>query len=131
MINACNNTRMKIKYIPVFVKDMEEAVCFFTNKLGFSLADKMVLHDEAGYTTLRVRDTDTYLNLLVDTESTGSKTQLIFNTDDCLNDYHNLKTMGVDFKEQPQYLAIGLSAEFYDNYGNQYILLEERNYSEL
>jgi len=122
---------MKIKYIPVFVNDMEEAIGFFTGKLGFSLAGETVLNDDAGYTAMQVNNTETYLNLQLDKHNSGFKTRIILNTDDCLKDYHDLKTKGINFKEQPQYLTIGLSAEFNDNYGNQYVLLEERNYNEL
>jgi len=72
-----------------------------------------------------------YLGMVLDKENRGFKTQIILNTDDCLKEYHNLKTAGIDFIDQPQYLAIGLAAEFNDDYGNQYILLEERNYNEI
>lgn len=54
---------------------------------------------------------------------------IILNTDDCLNDYHSLKTAGVNFHNEPQYLPIGLGAEFSDPLGNHYLLIEERIYS--
>ena|ERR1700712_726917 len=122
---------MKIKYIPVFVNDMEEGIRFFNDKLGFAVADKVVLNNETHYTPIQVNNSDLYLGLVVDTENEGFKARIILNTDDCLKDYHNLKTAGIRFNKQPEYLDAGLAAEFNDEYGNQYILLEERNYNEV
>jgi len=115
----------------VFVKDMEEAVGFFTEKVGFSAANGTAPDAQTNQVSIRINNTDQYLNLIVDKEKTGFKTRIILNTEDCLKDYHHLKTQGIDFKNQPQYLSAGLSAEFNDNYGNEFVLLEERNYDDL
>ncbi|MGF7082870.1 VOC family protein [Mucilaginibacter sp. UYCu711] len=122
---------MKIKYTQIFVKDMEEAVSFFTKKLGFCASDKIAFDKENDQIPMRINNADQYVNLVEDKGESGFKSRIILSTDDCLKDYHNLKTLGIDFKEQPQYLAVGLCAEFNDNYGNAYVLLEERNYNEL
>lgn len=119
---------LKIKYIPIFVNDIEQGLQFFKQKLGFEIMEKIELNN-ADYFPIRINGM--YLGLTLDKENTGFKTRVILNTDDCLKDYHNMKTAGVDFKTQPQYLAIGLAAEFSDTYGNHYILLEERNYNEI
>ncbi len=110
---------------------MEEAISFFTKKLGFNATDKLVLDKTQHHTPMQIDNSGQYLNLIVDKDNAGFKTRIILNTDDCLKDYHNLKTMGINFKEQPQYLASGLCAEFNDDYGNEFILLEERDYNEL
>jgi len=122
---------MKIKHVMVFVKDMEEAVGFFTEKLGFSTEGDTTPDPQTNQVPIRIKNTDQYLNLVVDKEKNGFKSRVILNTEDCLKDYHQLKTQGVDFKEQPQYLSTGLSAEFNDHYGNEFVLLEERNYNDL
>lgn len=115
----------------VFVKDIDEAIGFFTEKLGFSTDDSAAFDARNKQVPIRINNTDQYLNLVVDKEKAGFKTRVILNTEDCLKDYHHLKTQGVDFKNQPQYLSAGLYAEFNDNYGNEFVLLEERNYNEL
>lgn len=122
---------MKIKHVTVFVKDMEEAVGFFTKKLGFNTAANAEPDKQTLQVPIRINNADQYLNLVVDKDKNGFKSRIILNTDDCLKDYHDLKTQGIDFKDQPQYLSAGLYAEFNDNYGNEYVLLEERNYNEL
>jgi len=123
-------TVMKIKHVTVFVKNMEEAVGFFTEKLGFSAGENALFDEKSNEVPIRINNTDQYLNLVIDKDNAGFKSRVVLNTEDCLKDYHHLKTQGVDFKNQPQYLSSGLYAEFYDNYGNEFVLLEERDYTE-
>ena len=40
------------------------------------------------------------------------------------------KTKGVRFSEKPYYLPAGLAADFEDNNGNHFLMIEERNYEE-
>ncbi|MBW4891690.1 hypothetical protein KXQ82_18340 [Mucilaginibacter sp. HMF5004] len=119
---------MTIKYIPVFVKNIEDGVSFFKNKLGCTTMDIMILNNTA-YQLMQINGI--CLALTVDETNSGAKTRVIFNSDDCLKDYHNLKSTGIAFNTPPQYLPIGLAAEFNDDYGNEYVLLEERNYNDL
>ena len=119
---------MRIKHISVFVNNMEAGVDFFKNKLGFEVVNKGTIN-EMDYTVIKVDDL--FLSVTVPEQDAGFKTRLILNTDDCLKDYHHLKAAGIIFKTEPQYLTVGLAAEFNDDYDNQYILLEERNYNDV
>ena len=53
-----------------------------------------------------------------------------FNTDNCLRDYHQLKSAGIKIEQIPRYTTRGLEVIFSDTYGNYYLLLEKRDYSE-
>lgn len=55
---------------------------------------------------------------------------ITFHTDNCLRDYHQLKSAGIKIEQIPGYTARGLEVIFSDPYGNHYLLLEERDYSE-
>ena len=55
---------------------------------------------------------------------------ITFNTDNCLRDYHQLKSAGIKIDQIPRYTNRGLEIIFSDTYGNQYLLLEKRDYSE-
>jgi hypothetical protein len=55
---------------------------------------------------------------------------ITFNTDNSLRDYHHLKSAGIKIEQIPRYTARGLEVIFSDPYGNHYLLLEERDYSE-
>jgi hypothetical protein len=110
---------------------MEEGVRFFNEKLGFNVNEEIMLDDELTCTPVQLNNAELCIGLVEDKQNTGFKTRIVLATDDCLKDYHNLKLAGVSFEKQPRYLSNGLSAEFSDSYGNQYVLLEERNYNEL
>jgi len=56
---------------------------------------------------------------------------IVVNTDDCLKDYHRLRQTGVKVEQAPRYTSKGLEAVFSDIYGNRYVVIEERDYSEL
>jgi hypothetical protein len=55
---------------------------------------------------------------------------ITFHTDNCLRDYHQLKSAGIKIEQIPRYTARGLEVIFSDPCGNHYLLLEERDYSE-
>jgi hypothetical protein len=55
---------------------------------------------------------------------------ITFTTDNCLRDYHQLKSAGIKIEQIPRYTARGLEVIFSDPYGNCYLLLEKRDYSE-
>lgn len=119
---------MHIQYISVFVNNMETGVDFFKNKLGFEVVNNGTING-TDFTVIKINDL--FISLTVAEPGSGFKTRLILNTGDCLKDYHNLKGAGVNFKTDPQYLSVGLAAEFTDDSDNQYILLEERNYDDV
>ena len=122
---------MTVKYIPVFIKNIEDALEFFITKLGFKMASKIRFDDDTDCTLIQINNEEQFLGLMEDPNGAGFKSKIILSTDDCLKDYHSLKMAGVIFENQPRYLQIGLAAEFLDDCGNQYTLLEERNYNEL
>lgn len=70
--------------------------------------------------------------LLCSPSTTAKKTDeaTIINTDNCLRDLHQLKNAGIQIIQSPKYTAEGLEAIFADNYGNKYVLVEKRDYSD-
>ena len=122
---------MKLKYIPVFAEDIDAQIDFYTQKLGFNAIGNTCFSEGEEYTVLQASNLDV---ALVVAESNGAnvfKSCIILNTEDCLKDYHLYKTAGVFFYAAPRYLPTGLAAEFLDPAGNRFILLEERNYTEI
>lgn len=120
---------MKIKYLSVFTNNIEKQVSFFTENLGFEVyGKKSFLPDQEGI-LIKTNSPDLFILVLPDTNGEHQRSRIIINSHDCLSDYHNLKLGGVTFDNEPHYLPIGLGAEFSDPAGNQYLLLEERSYS--
>ncbi|RZA00417.1 MAG: hypothetical protein EOP47_14030 [Sphingobacteriaceae bacterium] len=122
-------TEMRLKYIPVYAGNFEEQLEFYIGKLGFKIIDNIPFYEGAECTLLETGNYDVLLAMSKNNLYAEFKTCIILNTDDCVNDHHWLKVAGVDFNTEPQYLPIGLVAEFNDPGGNKFLLLEERDYN--
>lgn len=120
---------MRLRYITAFANDIEKQICFYTEKLGFKISDKKFLYDDKECPVLYTSDLDLFLVIANSKTNSNLTNSIILNTYDCLNDYHLLKLAGVCFCKEPQYLPMGLAAEFYDPGNNRVLLLEERNYN--
>lgn len=121
---------MRVKYIPVFTDNINEQINFFTGRLGFTVSEKKIIYEDAECKVIETGGSNIFFVLVEKNVSPDAKSCIILNTDDCLNDYHMLKTNGVVFFNEPQYQPIGLAANFGDTCGNKFLLLEERNYNE-
>jgi predicted enzyme related to lactoylglutathione lyase len=120
---------MKIKYIPIYTDDIEKQLCFLSEKLGFeAYGNRDVLFGQE-CSVVKSNSPDVFIMVFKQSHYNSKTPPIILNTDDCLNDYHSLKMAGVNFYNEPQYLPIGLGAEFLDPFGNRYLLIEERSYS--
>ncbi|MGF7038776.1 VOC family protein [Mucilaginibacter lappiensis] len=122
---------MKLKYIPVFAEDADAQIDFYTQKLGFNAISNICFIEGEGCTVLQADNLDVALVVAGGNSNNTFKSCIILNTEDCLKDYHLYKTAGVFFYAAPRYLPTGLAAEFLDPGGNRFILLEERNYTEI
>jgi predicted enzyme related to lactoylglutathione lyase len=122
---------MKVKYIPVFTDNIDEQLNFFTCNLGLKVSENRLIYEDVECKTIETGSPGAFFVLVKRKALHNVKNCIILNTDDCLNDYHRLKTNGVVFSADPQYSSIGLAAYFSDRCGNKFLLLEERNYDEL
>ena len=125
--------KMRIKYVSVFSKNVKEEIDFLTNKLGFMV--KKTLHLQEGLEACVLEsktfgDDGTKLLVINAPILNYNKTVVILNTLDCIRSYHELKSSGIFFAKGPYYTQTGMSVEFEDPSGNNYILLEERDYED-
>jgi hypothetical protein len=111
--------------ITIAVKDQDEALRWFTEKLCFV---KRVDQPGPGIRFLTVsppKQPD--LQIILASwfpEHIGKNPTAVLHTDDCRKTYDELKDRGVVFTEPPQPKPFGLQAVFKDLYGNSYALLE-------
>jgi catechol 2,3-dioxygenase-like lactoylglutathione lyase family enzyme len=111
--------------ITIAVKDQDEALQWFTEKLGFQ---KRVDRPGPGIRFLTVsppKQPD--LQVILASwfpEQIGKNPTAVLYTDDCRSTYDELRNRGVVFTEGPQEKPFGLQAVFRDLYGNSYALLE-------
>jgi catechol 2,3-dioxygenase-like lactoylglutathione lyase family enzyme len=115
----------RIACITVAVQDQEEALQWFTEKLGFV---KRV--DRPGpairFLSVSPRHQPDLQVILASwfPEHVGKNPPAVIYTDDCRATYDDLRQRGVAFTEAPSPKPFGLQAVFTDLYGNSYALLE-------
>ena len=112
------------KYQQLILKEPLKSVEFLVQTMGFEPVsadyEKAVLmQDKLG----------NYFELLLNPNADCREPVLIY-TNDCLSDYFELKTAGINFINEPLYTPQGLMVEFKDRWGNYYKILEERFYED-
>jgi catechol 2,3-dioxygenase-like lactoylglutathione lyase family enzyme len=116
------------------VRDVDEAISFYVDKLGFTKAEDRSLGD---YRWVLVRPPDTRdVGINLDLARTPEEPTLVgkqaggqplfaLETDDCLRDYRELKARGVRFEAAPEIRPYGTGVTMQDLYGNRIFLNEE------
>jgi catechol 2,3-dioxygenase-like lactoylglutathione lyase family enzyme len=136
-------TMLKLTHVNVWVNDQEEALAFYTEKLGMELRDDVTLPELGGFRWLTVgppNQPDIALTLVpipgppvFDAETKaqlesllakGAVGGLFFSTDDCRSTYEQLKSLGVEFMQEPTEQPYGIDAGFRDPSGNQIRMAE-------
>ncbi|WP_316807482.1 VOC family protein [Pedobacter agri] len=115
------------KFYYVQVAQLAEANDFFQNRLGMDTEQTFLSEQEK---CILVKP-DHYTSIFLSEQKHDYQTaKVLIPTTDLLEDYCKLKANGIEFSRMPVYLNEGLSATFSDPYGNEYIILEYRNYTE-
>ena len=124
----------KIGYVALLVRDYDEAIAFYTNKLEFQLIEDTDLGSGKRWVRLRPPSstgTDLLLARAVTPEQasrignhTGGRGFLFLHTDDFWRDYQGMIARGVKFIRQPSEESYGAVAVFEDLYGNKWDLLQ-------
>lgn len=134
---------MKISNAQVWVHDQEEALAFYTEKLGMEVRADVTLPEMGDFRWLTVsppgqEDVSIVLMAIpgppmMDEETTRQVEELMakgfagtvfLTTDDCRADYERLKARGVEFTEAPEERPYGIDSGFRDPSGNSIRLTE-------
>ena len=127
----------------VWVTDQNEALRFYTEKLGFEIRSDVTYGDyrwisvgpksqpdlEFGLLALKpdgllTEDDVQVLRKLVEAGKVG---HVVWKTDDCQKTYENLKEKGVEFLQPPTERPYGtIDAVFKDNSGNIMVLSQDK-----
>jgi predicted enzyme related to lactoylglutathione lyase len=113
----------KITHVALVVKNRDEAVEFYTKKIGFE--KKADYNPPAGdrWVTVGPKGQDLELVLLqagTNGVNNPSSTHITMSVDDCKKTSAELKTRGVQFKQEPLEHPYGVSAIFVDPDGNSF-----------
>jgi catechol 2,3-dioxygenase-like lactoylglutathione lyase family enzyme len=128
---------MKIANVNTWVHDQDEALAFYTEKLGWEVRADVTLPEVGDYRWLTVGppgqdDVAVVLNSIpgppvMDEESAEQIRSLMakgwlggvmLRTDDCRSVYEELKSRGVEFSEEPEDRPYGVDAGMRDVSGN-------------
>jgi catechol 2,3-dioxygenase-like lactoylglutathione lyase family enzyme len=136
---------MKIATAQLWVHDQDEALAFYTEKLGMEVRSDVTLPELGGFRWLTVAppgqdDVAIVLMLIpgppvMDDETTeevrtlmgkGFAGTVFLSTDDCRADYEELRARGVEFTEAPEDRPYGVDSGFRDPSGNHLRLTQVR-----
>ena len=129
--------KQRIAHVALVVKEYDEAIQFYTGKLGFTLIEDTPLGEDKRWVLVAPPGaTETCLLLAKAANEkqaasignqTGGRVFLFLFTDDFWRDYNNMVTEGIHFVRPPKEEPYGTVAVFEDLYGNQWDLLEPQN----
>jgi uncharacterized glyoxalase superfamily protein PhnB len=136
---------MKIANAQLWVHDQDEALAFYTEKLGFEIRADVTLAEMDDFRWLTVsppgqEDVAVVLMAIpgppmMDEQTTRQVEDLVakgfagtvfLTTDDCQAEYEQLKARGVEFTETPEERPYGIDSGFRDPSGNAIRLTEVR-----
>ena len=130
--------KQSIIHIALIVRDYDEAIKFYTEKLKFELLEDTYQTDQqkrwvvvsppgsTGVTLLLAKATSPEQEALIGNQS-GGRVFLFLNSDDFWRDYKDLNSKGIKFIREPKEEPYGTVAVFEDLYGNLWDLLQLRD----
>ena len=135
---------VRIANSQLWVHDQDEALAFYTDKLGWEVRSDVTMPEMGNFRWLTVGlpgQPDVALALMaipgqpVFDEKTRAKIEeltakgaaggLFFTTDDCRATYEELKSRGVEFQQEPTEQPYGIDAGFRDPSGNQARMVQQ------
>ena len=124
---------LKLSAITYVIRDYDEAIAWFTEKLQFALientdmgAGKRWVLVEAGGVRLLLAKADGAAQLASIGKAAGGRVAFFLNTDDFARDHARMLAAGVKFKEAPRFEPYGTVAVFEDLYGNGWDLIQPK-----
>jgi catechol 2,3-dioxygenase-like lactoylglutathione lyase family enzyme len=126
----------RIGQIALVVRDYDEAIAFYTNKLHFILTEDTPLNDSKRWVVVRPPGDPSCSLLLAKAvgeeqlsrvgNQTGGRVFLFLHTDNFKRDFENLVNQNINIVRQPIVETYGTVAVFEDLYGNQWDLIDQK-----
>lgn len=123
-----------ISNVALLVTDYDEAIAFYTRKLGFDLLEDtnlgagkrwvQVAPKNSSGTALLLAKASNEKQLSAVGDQAGGRVWLFLQTDDFWRDYHAMQAAGVVFHETPRQEPYATVVVFEDLYGNKWDLLQ-------
>lgn len=139
---------IKIAHAQLWVHDQDEALAFYTQKLGMELRADVTMEEMGGFRWLTVGpagqdDVSIALMAIPDPptfdDATGEQIKALMakgcagtvflTTDDCQASYEELSARGVEFVDRPFEQPYGIDSSFRDPSGNHFRLTQVREFA--
>lgn len=128
------NIKQHIGSVALVVENYDDAIAFYTQKLGFDLMEDtnlgngkrwvLIAPPNSNGTNLLLAQASTPQQLEAVGNQSGGRVFLFLHTNDFWRDYKVMQQQGVKFNEQPREEAYGTVVVFEDLYGNKWDLLQ-------
>src|SRR3954447_4671269 len=130
-----------IVHVALVVRDYDEAIAFYTEKLGFTLVEDTYQPEQdkrwavvapagadgsAGGATLLLARASTPEQARFVGDQAGGRVFLFLRTDDFQRDYEAMREAGIEFVRPPTEQPYGIVAVWLDLYGNRWDLVDFR-----
>ncbi len=126
----------KIAHIALIVKDYDEAINFYVNKLKFNLIEDIALdqnkrwvlvspNSERGSSLLLAEASNSVQEKAIGNQSGGCVFLFLY-TDDFERDFKNLLDNNIEIEREPVEEPYGIVAVFKDLYGNLWDLIQPK-----
>jgi predicted enzyme related to lactoylglutathione lyase len=144
------HTMIKLANAHLWVHDQDEALAFYTDKIGWEIRSDVTMPEMGDFRWLSVgppSQPDIAVVLMAipgppmfEPETTeqikslmakGCAGSIFLTTDDCQASYEELKARGVEFSEPPEERPYGIDSGFHDPSGNSIRLTQVRELAEV
>lgn len=126
----------RIAHIALVIRDYDEAIDFYTNKLGFTLVEDTPLSDIKRWVLIAPPGSEECKLLLAQASNeeqnkaignqTGGRVFLFLHTDNFDRDFQRLVEQHITIIRPPEEFSYGKVAVFADLYGNLWDLIEPK-----
>lgn len=119
-----------IHSVSIYVNDPDQAIDFYTNKLGFTLHDNTPLAYDPTlrWVTVSPPESDTRFVLIKGyadwtPERVGIWTGIVFTVTNMVDTFKQMEANGVEITEPPTTQEWGMQAQFKDQDGNHFLVV--------
>ena len=134
-----------VSLVSVWVTDLDDALAFYTDVLGFEARDDIMLGEDFRWVTvghpsqpeLQLHLTtpskplsDDLIAAMTRAQAEGGLPGVGLHVDDCRKTYQELSAKGVEFIQEPQDRRYVVEARMRDNSGNWIVLVECKEFTD-
>jgi len=134
-----------VSLVSVWVTDLDDALAFYTDVLGFEARDDVTFGEDFRWVTvghpsqpeLQLHLTtpskplsDDLIAAMTRAQAEGGLPGVGLHVDDCRQTHQELVARGVEFLQEPQDRPYGVEALMRDNSGNWIVLVEPKEFTE-